>query len=193
VCFAATCRDNPAAEDFRDDLGGIARAVHSKVSELIRGKTLRMKCAETGFIAKERTSGHGHAPGKQKLDGRIKPENWGAGVSQKFRAAGLSVRTTAQREDRGFLELGGAAQGGAQLIGFDLAKGRLAEALKNLGNGKTGGLFDALIQIDEAPRELAREESANSRFAGTHESGKAKDLGACGRATQRRRLSHCFV
>jgi hypothetical protein len=46
-------------------------------------------------------------------------------------------------------------------------------------------LFDALIQIDEAPRELPREESADSRFARTHKAGEAKDLGECGRATQR--------
>ena len=144
-----------------------------------------MECAEAGFIAEERTSGHGHAPGKQKLDGRIEPEDRGAGVPQKFRAAGLSVRTTTQRENGGFLELGSAAQGGAQLIGFDLAKGRFAEPLEDLGDGKACGLFDALIQIDEAPRELAREESADSRFARTHKAGEAKDLGACGRATQR--------
>jgi hypothetical protein len=36
VCFTTTCRDNAAAENFRDDLRGIAGAVHPKVSELIR-------------------------------------------------------------------------------------------------------------------------------------------------------------
>jgi len=152
-----------------------------------------MECAEAGFIAKERTSGHGHAPGKQKLDGRIEPENGGPGVSQKFRAAGLSVGAAAQCEDGCFLEFGGAAEGSPQLVRFDLAKGRFAETLEDLGDGEAGGLFDALIQIDEAPRQLAREECANGRFAGTHEAGEAKDLGACGRATQRGRLSHCSV
>jgi hypothetical protein len=37
MCFAATCHDNAAAQNFRDDLGGVTGAVHSKVSELIRG------------------------------------------------------------------------------------------------------------------------------------------------------------
>jgi hypothetical protein len=40
MCFAATCHDNAAAEDFSDHLCGVAGAVHPVVSELIRGKTL---------------------------------------------------------------------------------------------------------------------------------------------------------
>jgi hypothetical protein len=61
MCFAATCPDHAPAEDFRDDLSGIARAVHTKVSKLIRRKTLGVESAKAGFIAKERSASHGHA------------------------------------------------------------------------------------------------------------------------------------
>jgi hypothetical protein len=193
MCFAATCHDNAAAEDFCYDLSGIAGAVHTMIRQLIRGKTLRMERAKAGFIAKERAAGHGHTAGKQKLDGRIEPQNRDAGVSQKFRAAGLSVSAASEREDGGFFKFGSAAQGCAQLIRFDLAKSRFAEALENLRDGKTGRLLDAFIQIDEAPRKLPREKSANGGLAGTHKTGKAYGLSAGRGATQRGRLRHRSV
>ena len=124
---------------------------------------------------------------------RIEPQNGHACVSQKLRAARLSVSAAAERKDGGFLEFGSAAERSTQLIRFDLTKGRFAEALENLRDGKTCGLLDAFIQVDETPRELARQEGADGRLAGTHKTGKAKDLRACGRATQRGRLSHCSL
>ena len=63
MCFAATCRDNAAPEDFRDDLRGIARAVQAKVRKLIRGKTLRVQSSKTDFVAEKGPTGHGHAAG----------------------------------------------------------------------------------------------------------------------------------
>jgi hypothetical protein len=193
VCFAATSHDNAAAENFRDDLRGIAGAVHAEVSELVRGKALGVKRAKAGFVAKERSAGHSHAAREQKLDGRIEPKNRGASVAEKFGAARLGVSAAAEREDGGFLEFGSAAQGGAQLIRFDLAKSGFAEALENLGNGQACELLDAFIQINETPCELTCEKSANSGLAGSHESSKANHLGAGREATQRGRLSHCCV
>jgi hypothetical protein len=54
-------------------------------------------------------------------------------------------------------------------------------------------LLDAFIQIDEAPRKLPREKSANGGLAGTHKTGKAYGLSAGRGATQRGRLSHRSV
>jgi len=79
------------------------------------------------------------------------------------------------------------------LISFNLAKSRFAEALEHFGDGKSGGFLDALIQIDETPRELAREKRADGGLAGSHESGETNNLSAGGRAAQRKRLSHCSV
>jgi hypothetical protein len=79
------------------------------------------------------------------------------------------------------------------LIRFNLTKGRLAKPFENLGDGKPGGLLNALIQIDEAPSKLPCQESADGCLAGAHEAGKANHLRTGRRATQRRRLSHCFV
>jgi hypothetical protein len=192
VCFAATCPDNAASKDFRDHLSGIARAVHPKIGKLVRRKPLRVKGAKTGFIAKEWTAGHGHAAREKKFDGRIEPQNGDTGVSQKFRTTGLGIRASAEREDCGFLQFGSAPKSGAKLVSFDLAKSRFAEAFENLRDGKSGGLLDAFIQIDETPGQLAGQKSADSRLAGTHEAGKANDLRARGGATQRGRLSHCL-
>jgi len=191
MCFAATCHDNAAAQDFRDDLSGVAGAVHLVVRELIRGKPLRVERAKTGFIAEERPASHRHTAGKQKLNGGIEPQNRNTGISQEFRTARLSVGPAAEREDSGFLEFGSTAQGRAQLICLDLAESLLAEPLENLGDGEAGGLLDAFIQIDEAPRKLASEKRANGGLAGTHKAGQANDLSACRGATQRGWLSHC--
>lgn len=178
MCFAATCRDNAAAEDFRDDLSGITGTVHAIVRELIRGKALRMESAEAGFIAKERAAGHGHAAREEKFDRRIEPENRNSGGSQKFGATGLGVRAAAESEDCGFLVLGGAAESGAELIRFDLAKSRFAEAFEKLWNSESRGLLDAVVEVNETPRKLPREERANGCFAGTHEACEAKYLDA---------------
>ena len=178
MCFAATCPDNAPAEDFRDDLSGIARAVHTKVSKLIRRKTLGVESAKAGFIAKKRTASHGHATREEKLDGRIKPQHGSASIAEEFRAAGLGVGAAAEREDGGLFEFPSAAEGRAQLIRFDLAKRRFAEALENLRDGEAGGLLDAFIQIDESPRQLPREKRSDGGLAGTHKTRKAKNLGA---------------
>jgi hypothetical protein len=178
MCFAATCPGNAAPEDFRDDLSRIARAVHSKVSKPIRRKTLRVERAKARLIAKEWTASHGHATREKKFDGRIEPQDWDPGIAKEFGAAGLCVSAAAEREDSGFLKFGSTAESGTQLIRFDLAKRRFAEALENLRDGQAGGLLDALIQVDETPRQLPRQESAHGRFAGTHKTGKADYLRA---------------
>lgn len=193
MCFVATCHDNAVAEDFADNLGGFAGTVHTKVSELIRGKTLRMESAKAAFIAKERAASHGHAAGQKDLDGRIEPENGNAGVFEELGAARLGVRAAAESQDSGFLEFGGAAEGGAKLIRFDLTKCRFAKALENPWNGKFGGLLDAFIEVDETPRELPGQESADGCFAGTHEADQANHLRTDGEAAQRGLLSHSSV
>ena len=62
-------------------------------------------------------------------------------------------------------DLGVPAEGGAQLVGFDLAELELAEALENLGNAEASGGFDAIVQIDKSPCQLAGEHSADSGLA----------------------------
>jgi hypothetical protein len=68
---------------------------------------------------------------------------------------------------------GSAAEGRSQLVGLDLSKCRLAQALENLRNAEPGGLFDTIIEVHKAPSELPRQQRANSRFAGAHEAGQA--------------------
>jgi hypothetical protein len=64
------------------------------------------------------------------------------------------------------------------LVGFDLAKGRLAEALEHFGDAQTRGGFDSIVEINKAPSKLTREQCADGGFAGTHEPGQAKHLNA---------------
>ena len=193
MCFTATCGNEAPSEDFGDDLGGVARAVDAIISELIRGDALRVKSAKAGFIAKERPAGHGHAAGEEKINGRIEPQNRDSGVAEKIGTAGLGIGAAAESEDGGFLHFGGAAQSGAELVSFDLTKSGLAQTFEHLWDGEAGGLLDALIQIHEAPRQLAGQKRANGGFAGTHKTGKTKNLDAARWATQKRRLSHCSV
>ncbi len=86
----------------------------------------------------------------------------------------------------------GATQSGAQLIGFHLAKGAFAEALENFGDTQASGLFDAFVQIDEAPRQLAGQQRAHGSFAGAHEPGQAKHLQAR-LGWSRRKLRHLIL
>ena len=168
-------RNDAAAKNFGNDLRRLAGAIDAKIGRLIGRKALRMELPEAGFIAKERAAGHGHAASEKNFNGRIEPEDRDGGGAKKLRAALLSVRAAAESEDCAFAEFTDAAEGGAELIGFQLAEGRLAVALEELRDGNAGGGFDAVIEIDEAPAELAGEESADSGFAGTHESGEGKD------------------
>jgi hypothetical protein len=175
-----------AAEDFRDDLRGFGRAVDAIVRELIRGQALLVKRAEAGLITEERAAGHGHAAGKQNFERGIQPKNRSAGSAEEFRTAGLRVSAAAESEDGTFFVLGSSAECGAKLIGFRLAESRFAKALEDFGNGEADGFFDAFIEIDKAPCELAGEERSDGGLAGAHKSREAKQVHARLREAQRR-------
>ena len=48
-------------------------------------------------------------------------------------------------------------------------------ALKKFRDAQAGSVFDAVIEIDETPRQLAGELRADSGFSGAHESGESDD------------------
>src|SRR5579883_3489401 len=171
----AGSRDDAAAKNFGDDLRRLAGAIDAKIGQLIGRQALRMELAEARFVAKERAAGHCHAAGEQNFDGRIEPEDGHGGGAKKFGAALLGVRAAAESENRAFAKFSGAAEGSAKLIGFELAKGRLAVTLEKLRDGDASGGFNAVIEVDKAPAKLAGQQSADSGLAGTHESGEGKD------------------
>src|SRR5882724_680864 len=173
--FVSAGSNNAAAENFRNDLGGFAGAVNAIVGELIGRQALGIECAKAGFIAEKRAPGHGHATREENVDGGDQPEDGSVRSAKEIRAAGLRVGSTAESEDGGFFVFGGTAHGGAELIGFDLAESRLAEALEDLRDFQASRFFNALIEIDKAPGELTREERADGGFAGAHEPGEAQD------------------
>ena len=173
--FVSTGCNNAAAEDFGDDLGSFSGTVHAVVGKLVGREALGVERSKAGFIAEERATRHGHAARKQNFDRRIQPENGNASGAQEFGAAVLRIGAAAEREDGAFFVLGGAAEGGAKLIGFDLAKGGFAETFENLRNGEACGFLNAIIEVNKTPGELAREECAYGGLAGTHETGKTKN------------------
>jgi len=59
----AGCGWNPTAEDFGNDLRGFAGTVHAVIGEMVRREALSVQRTEAGFVAEERTAGHGHASG----------------------------------------------------------------------------------------------------------------------------------
>jgi len=178
--------NNAAAQDFRDNLGWFAGAVHAVVGKLIGREALGVESAEAGFVAEKRTAGHGHTARKENFDGRIQPQDGSAGSAQKIGAARLRVSAAAEGENGAFFQLHGAAERSAELVRFDLAESEFAEAFEYLGNGETGGSFDAVIEIDKVPGEVLREERANGGLAGTHKTGQAKNRHAGLRPAQRR-------
>src|SRR5215472_15859436 len=106
---------------------------------------------------------------------------------QKLGASRLRVGSPAKSEYGSLLQLGGAAQGGTKLVGFNLAEIRFTQALENLRDRDAGGFFDAIVEVHKTPGELACEEGANSGFTGTHESGETENRHT--RKAARRRCS----
>src|SRR5882724_6476003 len=143
---------------------------------LVGGHSLRVKRSKTAFVAKKGPPSHGHTPREQNFDGRVQPDHWDIRGSQKFRRARLCVGAATQSEHDGFVKLKDAAERRAQLVGFDLAKSRLSEALEDLWDAQPGGGLDTVIQIDKAPGKLTREQRPDSGFAGAHEAREAKHL-----------------
>ena len=178
VRFAGATGDDVEAENFGDDAGGFAGAVDAMVGELVGRQALRMERAEAGFVAEERAAGHGHAAREEDFDGSVEPDHGHACGAKKFGSALLGVGAAAERENDGFFEFEDAAERGAELVGFDLAKGGFAETLEHFSDAHVGGGFDAVVEIDEAPGELAREECADGGFAGAHEAGEAEQRDA---------------
>jgi len=156
---------NAAAENFGDNGGRIAGTVDAKIGKLIGNDPLRMKRAEAGFIAEERAAGHRHAAGKQDFNTGVEPDDGDAGVAEKFGSAGLRVGATAEGKDGGFLLFHGAAEGGAELVGFELAEGGLAVTFEKLRDSDAGGGFNTFVKIYKAPAELASETRADRAFA----------------------------
>src|SRR5207249_2644763 len=58
-----------------------------------------------------------------------------------------------------------------KLVGRESQSVERTEAGFVTEKGAAGGSFDALIEIDKAPSELASEERANGGLAGTHKTG----------------------
>jgi hypothetical protein len=178
---------NAAAKNFGDDHGSVAGTVHAKIGKLVRNDALGVKRAEAGFIAEKRPAGHGHAAREQDFDAGVEPDDRDTRVAEKFGSAGLRVGAAAESEDGGFLLFDGAADGGAEFIGFQLTEGGLAVAFEKLRDGDPGAGFDSFVEIHKAPAELASEARADRAFAGAHESGEADNRNAregpasCGR------------
>jgi hypothetical protein len=69
-----------ATKNFGDNKGRVAGALNAKISELIRGETLRMERAEAGFVAEQGATGHGHAAREQNVYRGIQPDNGNSGI-----------------------------------------------------------------------------------------------------------------
>ncbi len=88
----------------------------------------------------------------------------------------LRIGAAAESEYDRFVKLENAPESGAQLVGFDLAKSRLAKALEYFRDAQFRSLLDAIVEIDKAPRQLTREQCADGGFARAHEAGEAEHL-----------------
>lgn len=137
-----------------------------------------MKRAKAGLIPEQRPARHGHAARKQNFDGSVQPNHRNAGIAQEFRGTGLRIGATAESENGGFVKFHGATEGGAQLIGFELAEGRFTVAFEKSRDGNAGSFFNALIEVDETPAELTSQACADGAFTRTHETGETKNGGA---------------
>src|SRR5260370_39883287 len=63
-------------------------------------------------------------------------------------------------------------------------------AFEKFRDAQAGSIFDAIIQIDETPRQLAGELRADGGFSGAHESGQSHD-GSWKSASHAESLDEC--
>src|SRR5438552_16905898 len=113
----STGSNNPAPQNFRDNLGWLAGTVHAVVGKLIGRETQGVQRAKAGFVTEKRTPGHGHASRQHNFDGRIQPQNRNAGSTQKIGAAWLRVSAVAKGESRAFFQLRSAARSEERRVG----------------------------------------------------------------------------
>src|SRR5579859_5081530 len=85
-------------EDFRDHEGRIAGTVHTKVRELVGRQALSVKRAEARFVAKERTTGHGHTSCQESFNRSVQPDDGNALRAKEFGSALLRISSSAQGE-----------------------------------------------------------------------------------------------
>src|SRR5215472_16469095 len=182
--------NNAEAQNVGHNVDGFTGAFHPIVGQPVGGQALGVKRPETGLVSEQRPAGHGHATGEQNFHGGIEPKNRDAGRAQKLGAAGLRVGAPTQGQDGSLFKLGSAPERRAKLARFELAEEWLAKALEDLRDGEAGSFFDALVEVDKAPRELAREERTNGGIAGTHEAGERKNRHARRGAARSRRSCH---
>ena len=97
-------RSNPEAQDVSRDFGGFAGAVNAIVGKLVRRQPLCVEGAEARFVPEQGASRHGHAAGKQDLDGGVEPKNGNARGTQEFRTSRLRVGTATKSKDGALLE-----------------------------------------------------------------------------------------
>src|SRR5438128_3415494 len=178
------------AKNFGNNACGIAGAVQPVVRELVRRNALRVKRAEAGFIAKERTAGHGHAASKQRFNRGIKPNDGNTLRTKKFGSTLLSVSSPAQSKHEGFLCFRCAAEDRTELLSLKRAKGGFTKTFEEFRDTQAAGFLDAVVEINKAPGKLAREQRADGGLAGAHESGETNDGGARHAPSKRRILRH---
>jgi len=164
--------EDAKAENICYDQRRFARAIDAVIRKLVRGNALGMQGAKAGLVTEERAAGHGHATRKQSFDWRIEPDDRNALRSQKVRRACLGVGATAEGEYAGFAQFECTAERGAELRGFEQAEGRFTVAFEKFPYAQAGSVLDAVVEINEAPGELAGQLGAYGRLAGTHESGE---------------------
>jgi hypothetical protein len=160
------------------------------VGELIRREALSVERTKAGFIAEKRTAGHGHATREKNFDRSIEPDDWDTGIAQKFGSASLGISPAAESEDGGLSELRCTAEGGMQLLGFQLPEGGFAVALKKFRDGNAGGFLDALIQVDKAPPKLTGKAGADGGLTSAHETSETNHCSARLRASTDLDLVH---
>ncbi len=125
------------------------------IGELIGREALRIERAETGFIAEKRAASHGHTTREKDVNGGVQPNDRNPGVAEKFRGARLRVGAAPESDNGGLMEFRSPAESGSELICFQLTEGRLTMAFEELGDADAGGGFDAFVEVDEVPAEMA--------------------------------------
>ena len=112
---------------------------------------------------------------QQFLDRALQPNEHGASLAQQRKILRLRGGSSAERNDAGFLLLGGFADDAHELFVLDSAEFRFAKLRKYFGDGLLRRFDDALIEVHVLPADLAAQQARDSGLAAAHKADQADE------------------
>ena len=109
---------------------------------------------------------------EQDLRGRVEEDDGNPRFADEFKIARLDEGASSKGKDQALVWRRVVLKRFPQALCLNLAEVWFSGIAKDVRDGTSFPLADTVIEVDEVPAELFGEESADGRFAGSHESNE---------------------